>query len=767
MLDLSALTYSSAPLALAGVVASGLLLALLLGLLYRRFDAGLWLTLLVFLAEAAFNGVGSIRVGIRLDLTDIGLALLGAAAAARWLCAADMPRRPYAWMILVAIFFAALASGLAVYGTRAGVQARDQFYAIATASYAMSFSMDERRLGQLFDFVAAAALALSALCIYRWIVYYTPIDALLPAGGAYSPDGPMRVIKSHEALVLAQALLLGAFFPMAARGAQRLRLLTPVLLAAVVALQHRSVWIALVVGALTASVVSRRRGWSRRSQWLAVAGLVCLAAMPFAFSERLSSVAAQVIRSATTAAAGQGSVHARLQDWRNGLLQWSTSGPRTLAFGEGFGRDRTRTVLTQTGEERRIQYGWHNHYLSLLTSCGLVGLLAFLGVVGYALVGLHRLCTRADGAVAAPALLSLLAAQLTYFVPFDAHYVQYLLLGAAISMVATAARKASANQPGPCVDVAIDRAARSWEHSSCPLPAPEGRLRVCALLTCFNRRTKTIACLQALAAQRDTAGVVVDAVLVDDGSSDGTETAVRSQFPWVTVVVADGTLYWCRGMHRAFSVALAAGYDHYLWLNDDALLLPDALARLLACGRAMDQSDGRPSIIIGSTVDAFTGQVTYGGERIASRHRPLAPQLVAPGEAPLPVDSLNGNVVLVSKAAVALVGNLDPAFEHAMGDTDYALRARRLGVALWLAPGVHATCSHNPTAGTFRDESLPLSRRWRLALGRKGLPWRSWLHLTRRHCGVCWPLYFVWPYAKLVGWARWRGTDGARSQLDG
>jgi hypothetical protein len=41
-------------------------------------------------------------------------------------------------------------------------------------------------------------------------------------------------------------------------------------------------------------------------------------------------------------------------------------------------------------------------------------------------------------------------------------------------------------------------------------------------------------------------------------------------------------------------------------------------------------------------------------------------------------------------------------------------------------------------------------------LGRKGLPVRSWLRFTRKHGGVLWPMYFVWPYAKLLltGW-RW------------
>ena len=33
---------------------------------------------------------------------------------------------------------------------------------------------------------------------------------------------------------------------------------------------------------------------------------------------------------------------------------------------------------------------------------------------------------------------------------------------------------------------------------------------------------------------------------------------------------------------------------------------------------------------------------------------------------------------------------------------------------------------------------------------RKGLPWRSWLTLTRRHGGLFWPLHFASPYVKVM-----------------
>ena len=275
-------------------------------------------------------------------------------------------------------------------------------------------------------------------------------------------------------------------------------------------------------------------------------------------------------------------------------------------------------------------------------------------------------------------------------------------------------------------------------------------LRLCALLTCFNRKALTLACLRALAASTGLDGVQLSAVLVDDASTDGTTEAVRAEFAWVTVVSGHGALFWCRGMHLAFETAMRTGYDSYLWLNDDTLLQADSVSRLLACQRALCRDPASPIIVVGSTVDAVTGKHTYGGERRPSRFRPLHVLPIHPLAVPQRCDSMAGNIVLIKSDAALRVGNLDPVFEHAMGDTDYALRAVKLGVELWLAEGIHGTCSHNTMVNTWRDSTLTLRTRLAQLFSRKGVPWRSWLALTRRHAGVLWPVYFVSPYLKVV-----------------
>ncbi len=283
-------------------------------------------------------------------------------------------------------------------------------------------------------------------------------------------------------------------------------------------------------------------------------------------------------------------------------------------------------------------------------------------------------------------------------------------------------------------------------------------LSLCALLASHERRESTLAALHALFEQRAD-GVAINAVLVDDGSRDGTAAAVRGAFANVQVIEGDGRLYWCRAMHRAMDVALAGGHDWLLWLNDDTLLEPGALLRLIECERALRERFGAPVIVVGTTVDAQRAPI-YGGRWRGSRWRPLNWRLVAPTMQPQPLHTMDGNLVLLGREVLARVGNLEPRFEHAMGDHDYALRAAKRGVPAWLAPGVHARGALNPLGGGFDDPSLPLAQRWRAMMGRKGLPWRSWMLFTRRHAGWLWPLVFGWPYLRVL--LKWPASAHAR-----
>jgi GT2 family glycosyltransferase len=265
------------------------------------------------------------------------------------------------------------------------------------------------------------------------------------------------------------------------------------------------------------------------------------------------------------------------------------------------------------------------------------------------------------------------------------------------------------------------------------------------LLTCHNRRDRTIRCLRGLFAQRAD-GVVLSAVLVDDGCTDGTGEAVRAEFPRLRVLRGDGKLFWCGGMRRAFAEAMRDGPDYYLWLNDDVALAPHALASLFETAKGLPRKDGAYSIVVGSTRDPHTGAHSYGGVVRAGRWHPLVYAAAPPANEPVRCHTMNGNCVLIPRVVAERIGNLDPAFTHGMGDFDYGLRAAEGGCSLWVAPGYVGTCARNSVAGTWQDASLPLAERWRGIRGPRGLPPREWAVYCRRHGGPLWPLFWATPY---------------------
>jgi GT2 family glycosyltransferase len=266
------------------------------------------------------------------------------------------------------------------------------------------------------------------------------------------------------------------------------------------------------------------------------------------------------------------------------------------------------------------------------------------------------------------------------------------------------------------------------------------------IMTCYNRRNITLACLNALYQQKNHC----DVYLTDDGSSDGTTEAIKAEYPEVHILLGNGNLFWVGGMHLAFGEAIKNQYDYYVWLNDDTFLEADAVSKLLQTYQNVIAQGYPDSIVVGSTKDSTTGKATYGGAVKSKKWYSNKFEFLEPSSVIQACDAMYGNCVLIPKSVAAKVGNIDTAFVHSLGDLDYALRARKLGCQIWVAPGYIGTCTKNSIRNSWADTNLNILERLKKVMQIKGFPLKSWTIFCSRHSGPFWIFYWFLPYIRAI-----------------
>jgi GT2 family glycosyltransferase len=271
---------------------------------------------------------------------------------------------------------------------------------------------------------------------------------------------------------------------------------------------------------------------------------------------------------------------------------------------------------------------------------------------------------------------------------------------------------------------------------------------IAVLVTCHNRKEKTIACINAIYKCKLPDGFAISVILVDDGSTDGTSQAVKVLLPPVVIINGDGNLFWNGGMRLAFVYAMSKKFDYYLWLNDDTLLYRDTISRAITTVHELPSN--QVAVAVGTTQSSHGGHVTYGGLVRVGKGLSYKSILVEPSEKPIQCEQMNGNCVLIPDAIAKVVGNLDKHFVHNLGDIDYGMRVRAAGFKLLVIPGFAGTCEKNSPAGSHLDGRLTFRARMKSVLSVKAFPLVPWFVFTWRHAGPLWFLYWIKPYFDVV-----------------
>lgn len=228
-------------------------------------------------------------------------------------------------------------------------------------------------------------------------------------------------------------------------------------------------------------------------------------------------------------------------------------------------------------------------------------------------------------------------------------------------------------------------------------------MKIATLLTCFNRKNKTLSCLETLFRvlefynNRTREEIIeLEAFLVDDGCTDGTADAIKEKFhdKPIHIIQGTGSLYWSRGMCLAWNSALqySKNWDFYLLLNDDVDLLDNLFDELLTTHQYSLTTYGKEGLYSGITSSKTDHtKMTYGGNVWVNKFLGKTRRLVPTG-IPQPCDMTHANILLIHRNVVEQLGIFEDVYEHGCSDYDYSIRARCNGFPILVTGSYCGRC---------------------------------------------------------------------------
>jgi GT2 family glycosyltransferase len=252
--------------------------------------------------------------------------------------------------------------------------------------------------------------------------------------------------------------------------------------------------------------------------------------------------------------------------------------------------------------------------------------------------------------------------------------------------------------------------------------------RVAVIVVNWNRQADTLRCLASLAAAGQPAA---DVFLVDNASTDGTVAAARAAFPGVRIIENERNLGFAAGNNVGIRLALTDGYPHLMLLNNDAVVAPDAIQRLLQPLLA-DSKVGvaGPAICYLAAPDrvwSAGGAVDRRRGAVTSEH--LDVQVAALPDQSFAADHVSGCCLLVRAAAIARAGLLDERFFMYYEETEWCLRIARHGYRIVVAPDARVWHDISPQAQAGSPAiAYYMTRNHLLLLHATKAPASAWRH---------------------------------------
>jgi GT2 family glycosyltransferase len=247
-------------------------------------------------------------------------------------------------------------------------------------------------------------------------------------------------------------------------------------------------------------------------------------------------------------------------------------------------------------------------------------------------------------------------------------------------------------------------------------PAREGPLvpeAVTIIVLSWNRREETLECLESL---RDAWFGGAKAMVVDNGSRDGSVEAIRERFPDLEVIALPENLGFTGGNNVGIRAALARGARAVLLLNNDTRVAGDFLGWLVASMNAHPRAAAVSGAVLRwdnpEVLEVAYLEIFFGHGLV---HRRGVNALPGDGfDVERQVDVGVGSCLLIRSEALERVGLLDEDYFAYHEEVDWCFRARQAGYEIWYQPlsriwhhGSRSTIDAAKTAPAPRTSDMP------------------------------------------------------------
>ncbi|MBI5272984.1 MAG: glycosyltransferase family 2 protein [Chlamydiia bacterium] len=210
--------------------------------------------------------------------------------------------------------------------------------------------------------------------------------------------------------------------------------------------------------------------------------------------------------------------------------------------------------------------------------------------------------------------------------------------------------------------------------------------RLFIVLLNWNGKSDTLECLASLS---HIHSFPFQTVVVDNGSTDDSVSAIRAAYPDVPLIETGHNLGFAGGNNPGIEWALSKGAEWILLLNNDTIVAPDFLDAFMASAHSQPNAK-----ILGAKIYRYHAPQTI--DHLGGLWNPSCGEFFSPAQGKIddgisfeqmePVDYVCGAALLMHKSVPETVGFLEPRFFLFWEETDFCARARRAGFGVWTAP---------------------------------------------------------------------------------